>query len=63
MPVLHELRAAGITSLSGIAAALNTRRIPAARGGGMDGHPGSPGAASAGACRAGNDFQIAVTAV
>jgi DNA invertase Pin-like site-specific DNA recombinase len=33
MPVLDELRAAGVTSLGGIAAALNARGIPAARGG------------------------------
>jgi DNA invertase Pin-like site-specific DNA recombinase len=33
MPVLAELRAAGVTSLGGIAAALNARGIPAARGG------------------------------
>lgn len=33
VPVLDELRAAGITSLGGIAAALNARGIPTARGG------------------------------
>lgn len=33
VPVLDELRAAVTTSLSGIAAALNARSIPAARGG------------------------------
>ena len=33
MPVLDELRAAGTTSLGGIAVALNARGIPAARGG------------------------------
>lgn len=32
VPVLDELRAAGVTSLGGIAAALNARGIPAARG-------------------------------
>lgn len=32
-PVLDELRGAGVTSLGGIARALNTRGIPAARGG------------------------------
>jgi DNA invertase Pin-like site-specific DNA recombinase len=33
MPVLNELRGAGVTSLGGIAAALNARGIPAARRG------------------------------
>jgi hypothetical protein len=33
VPVLDELRAAGVTNLGGIAAALNARGIPAARGG------------------------------
>lgn len=33
MPVLDELRMAGVTSLGGIARALNVRGIPAARGG------------------------------
>jgi DNA invertase Pin-like site-specific DNA recombinase len=33
LPVLDELRAAGVVSLGGIAAALNARGIPAARGG------------------------------
>ncbi|WP_415623875.1 recombinase family protein [Methylobacterium mesophilicum] len=33
MPVLNELHATGTTSLGGIAAALNARGIPAARGG------------------------------
>jgi hypothetical protein len=32
-PVIAELRAAGVTSLAGIAAGLNERRIPAPRGG------------------------------
>jgi DNA invertase Pin-like site-specific DNA recombinase len=33
-PAIHEIRAAGITSLRGIAAALNERGIPTARGSG-----------------------------
>lgn len=33
VPVLDELRMAGVISLGGIAAALNTRGIPAARSG------------------------------
>jgi hypothetical protein len=32
-PVITELRASGITSLKGIAAALDERRVPTARGG------------------------------
>jgi Recombinase len=32
-PVIAELRAAGITSLKGIAKALNERRVPTPRGG------------------------------
>jgi hypothetical protein len=33
-PVIAEVRAAGITSLNGIAEALNERRVPTPRGGG-----------------------------
>jgi hypothetical protein len=38
-PIIAELRAAGITRLSGIAAALNARGIPTAAGSGRWYHP------------------------
>ena len=36
MPIIEELRSAGIISLRGIAAALNTRGVQTARGGRWD---------------------------
>jgi hypothetical protein len=38
-PIIAELRAAGITSLTGITEALNERGIPTARGSGRWYHP------------------------
>jgi hypothetical protein len=42
-PIIKAIQAQGITSLNGIAAALNGRRVPTPRGGGkqMGGHSGA----------------------